>query len=208
MFYRPEARPAVLKHDPFKALVSPRPIAWVSSMDGEGRVNLAPYSFFNAVGDRPPLLMIAPNGHKAEEPVGKDTLRNVLETEEFVVNVTPARLAEAMNVTAAPYGVGEDEFVAAGLEKAPCEIVRPPRIASAPAAFECRLIRHVALPASERTQRVDALFGEVVGVHIDDAVIDGDRVDVTRYRPLARLGYMNYATVDAVFDMPRPRKAE
>lgn len=207
MFYRPMIDGHGLRHNPFKALVSPRPIAWVSTLDSQGRPNLAPYSYFNAVAEAPPIVMIGPGGKKLEEPVEKDTLRNILETREFVVNIVPYALKDAMNTTAAPYAAGVDEYEAAGLEKAACELVAPPRVAASPVALECRFLTRVELPTANPEHSNNAVFGEVVGVHIDPDVIIEGKVDVTRYRPLARLGYMEYAVVNEVFTMPRPTKA-
>lgn len=208
MFYRPDARPAEFRHDPFKALVSPRPIAWVSTVDAQGRANLAPYSFFNAVGDRPPMVMFSSTGRKPDEGnVFKDSLRNIEETGSFVVNLVSYALRDAMNASAAPYGIGEDEFEAAGVAKAPCEFVPAPRVAEAPASFECKLFQRISLPANSPDLPQEMIIGEVVGVHISDAVIVEGRVDVTRYQPLSRLGYMDYATIREVFEMPRPMKA-
>ncbi len=208
MFYRPEARPDSLSFNPFKALVAPRPIAWVSSRDAEGRVNLAPFSYFNAVHDAPPILMIAPNGRKPDghgaEGEVKDTLRNILDTEEFVVSLVGRDQADAMNLSSAGFPHGTDEFEAAGVEKAPSMLVKPPRVASSPAAFECRLLTRVAFPTDDPAEEAGAVFGQVVGVHIDDAVIVDGRVDVTRYQPLARLGYRDYAAVTEVFELARP----
>ncbi|MEO1328829.1 MAG: flavin reductase family protein [Pseudomonadota bacterium] len=208
MFYRPGLDQHGLAHNPFKALVSPRPIAWVSTIDADGRANLAPFSFFNAVAEAPPILMIAPYGAPPEKSEGPDTLRNILETKEFVIHATPYALRDQMNVTAAQYPHGVDEFEAAGLTKAGSEIVKPPRIAEAPIAFECAFLTRTELPSERETMKNGAVFGQVVGIHIDDAVIVDGKVDVTRFRPLARLGYMDYASVDAVFDMPRPTKPD
>ncbi len=208
MFYRPGHDDHGLAHNPFKALVSPRPIAWVSTVDAAGRANLAPFSFFNAVAEAPPILMIAPYGSKAGETDGPDTLANILETEAFVVNVVPLALKDAMNLSAAQFPRGVDEFQAAGLEKAPCEIVAPPRVAASPVAFECALHQWLELPSSNPAMRNGAVFGRVVGVHVDPSVIRDGRVDVTLYKPLARLGYMDYAAVESVFEMPRPTKPE
>ncbi|MBX2853440.1 MAG: flavin reductase family protein [Rhodobacteraceae bacterium] len=204
MFYRPRDNDHGLKHNPFKALVAPRPIAWVSTLDSQGRANLAPFSFFNAVAEAPPILMFAAYGKKALEPLEKDTPRNVLETGEFVVNVVPAALKGQMNTSAAAYPAGVDEFEAADLTKADSLIVAPPRVAQSPVAFECKFLTRVELPSTNPAYVNGAIFGEVVGVHIADEVIADGRVDVTQYQPLARLGYMDYAVVDETFSMPRP----
>jgi flavin reductase (DIM6/NTAB) family NADH-FMN oxidoreductase RutF len=123
MFYRPSIDPHGLPRDPYKALLAPRPIAWVSTLDADGRANLAPFSYFNGVADSPPIVMFAPHGAKVGRDEGKDTLANVLATGEFVVNLVGWDLRDAMNVTSGPYPPGQDEFDIAGLEKAPCQVV-------------------------------------------------------------------------------------
>ncbi len=203
MFYRPGLDPHGLAHDPFKALVAPRPIGWISTLDAEGRANLAPYSFFNALADSPPLVMYASNGRKTGVDEAKDTLANLRATAEFVVNVVPFALRDAMNLSSAPFPAGDDEFARAGLTPAPCRVVAPPRVAEAPAALECRLWRVVDLPGEANAMAI----GEVVGVHIDEAALADGRVDVTRFQPLARLGYRDYAAVREVFALDRPGRS-
>jgi flavin reductase (DIM6/NTAB) family NADH-FMN oxidoreductase RutF len=201
MFYRPGRDPHGLAHNPFKALVAPRPIGWISSLDGEGRRNLAPYSFFNAIADAPPMVLYSSTGHKVgTEGERKDTAANIRATEEFVVNVVPFALRDAMNRSSAPLAAGTDEFAAAGLTPAPSREVAPPRVAEAPAALECRVWRIVELPGEANI----LVIGTVVGIHIDDAVIRDGQVDVTLYAPLARLGYRDYAAVHEVFELVRP----
>lgn len=204
MFYRPHLDDHGLNGDPFKALVAPRPIAWVSSVDSAGAVNLAPFSYFNAVADAPPILMIAPYGRKLNEPTEKDTPRNILETGEFVVSMTPYALREAMNRTSAPFAADVDEFEAAGLTPAPSELVKPPRVSESPVAFECRFLQRLELPSRDEEFRNGVIFGEVIGIHIDEGVIVDGRVDVGRYKPVARLGYSEYTVVEHVFSMRRP----
>lgn len=199
--YEPRNRPAELLHDPFKALVVPRPVGWVATLDIGGRANLAPYSFFNGVSDRPPLVMFSSGGVK-------DTLRNVQATGEFTCSIAGWDLREAMNMTSAAVAAGVDEFALAGLEPARSRFIAPPRVARAPAAFECRLWKIVPLPAPAGRPEAGytVVFGEVVGVYIDDAFIRDGRVDTAAMRPLARLGYMDYSVVtpESVFTMNRP----
>ena len=191
MFYRPEAGHG-LPHNPFNAIVSPRPIGWISSRGGMGD-NLAPYSFFNAVAYVPPQLMFSSTGTK-------DSLANIRETGVFAVNIVAEAAKEQMNLTSGPYARGEDEFALAGVPKAECETVDCPRVADAPAALECRVVEIIALKGADNHM----VLGEVTGVHIrDDCLVDG-RFDVTRFRPLARLGYRDYAVVREVFEMKRP----
>lgn len=199
MFYRPGIDPHGLAHNPFKALVAPRPIGWISTLDAEGRVNLAPYSFFNAVADDPPMVMYSSTGRKPSRE-GKDSVANIRATGEFVCNVVPFALRAAMNASSETLPAGEDEFVRAALETAPSRIVGPPRVAAAPAALECRLWRVIDLPGTDNHM----VIGEVVGVHIDPGVVVDGKVDISRYQPLARLGYRDYAAVREVFELPRP----
>jgi flavin reductase (DIM6/NTAB) family NADH-FMN oxidoreductase RutF len=207
MFYRP-ALGHGLPHDPFYAAVSPRPIAWVSTrgpdLDGRpGADNLAPYSFFNAVASDPPQVMFASSNSKGDQDGTKDSVANIRAARAFCVNIVEWAAREAMNATSAPFPAGTDEFAAAGVPKAPCETIPCARVADAPAALECRLTRVVRLAGRANY----AVFGAVTGVHLrDDCVVDG-RLDVTRYRPLARLGYRDYAAVAEVFEMVRPTRA-
>ena len=187
MFYRPGIEPHGLAHNPFKALVAPRPIGWISTLDATGQANLAPYSFFNAVAKSPPMVMYASNGSKlgrgeGKDGEGKDSVANIRATGEFVCNVVSYRLRERMNASSGPFPAGEDEFARAGLAKAASRVVAPPRVAEAPAALECRLWRLLELPGRDNV----LVLGEVVGVHIDEAVIADGLVDVTRYQPVAR----------------------
>jgi flavin reductase (DIM6/NTAB) family NADH-FMN oxidoreductase RutF len=167
MFYRPGPDPHGLPHNPFKAIVAPRPIGWIGTIDADGRRNLAPYSFFNAVADTPPLVMYASNGRKTGTSEGKDTVRAIAETGEFTVNIVSYALRDAMNVSSGPWPAGEDEFAKANLTASPSETIAAPRVAEAPASLECRLWRMLELPGKENIM----VIGEVVGVHIDDAMI-------------------------------------
>jgi flavin reductase (DIM6/NTAB) family NADH-FMN oxidoreductase RutF len=200
MFYRPGLDAHGLPHDPFKAIVTPRPIGWISTLDAEGGVNLAPYSFFNAIADRPPMVAYSSTGQKPGLDERKDTLANIRATGEFVVNVVSFALRDAMNASSAALAPGADEFEAAGLEKAACEVVGPPRVKAAPAALECKLWKIIDLPGESNT----LVIGEVVGVHIDEAMLRDGLLDVTRYQPLSRLGYRDYAAVREVFSLSRP----
>jgi flavin reductase (DIM6/NTAB) family NADH-FMN oxidoreductase RutF len=197
-----DPRPAPLAFTPFKALVAPRPIGWISTLGSDGVVNLAPYSFFNGVAEDPPCVMFAPNGLHGEGGA-KDSLRNAEASGEFVANVVPYGLREAMNATsqAAPRSV--DELAQAGLTPAPCRKVRPPRVAESPAALECKVLQILRLPDGGRgTNHV--VIGQVVGIHLDPRILRDGKVDIERLRPVARLGYMDYCVVDRVFEMRRP----
>lgn len=194
------SRPAALRHDPFKALVVPRPIGWIGTLDAEGRPNLAPYSFFNGVSDRPPMVMFASAGRK-------DSLRNVLATGEFTVSIAGWDQREAMNVSSAPLAPGVDEFAAAGLQAVPGRRVKAPRVGGAPAALECRLWQTLDLPGDGGYV---AVFGTVVAITIDDRVVRDGRVDTGAMRVISRLGYMDYGVLEPtdIFTLARPLASE
>jgi flavin reductase (DIM6/NTAB) family NADH-FMN oxidoreductase RutF len=201
IFYEPHARDtALLPHDPFKALVAPRPIGWVSTISGAGAVNLAPYSFFNAVCDRPPMVMFSSSGMKDSATFAHDA-------REFVWNLPTYALREAMNATSAALPRGESEFAAAGLSMAPSRIVGAPRVAESPVAFECRVTqtRELVDVDGAATNR-HVVIGQVVGVHLDEAFVDDHgQVDTAALQPIARCGYTDeYAVVDGLFRMKRP----
>jgi flavin reductase (DIM6/NTAB) family NADH-FMN oxidoreductase RutF len=206
MFYRPGQDDHGLPHNPFKALVAPRPIGWIATRDAHGRNNLAPYSFFNAVADAPPMVMFCVNGRKGGRVApldSKDSLTNIRATGVFSVNIVGLALREAMNLSSGAYAHGEDEFAVAGLTPLPCTTVDCARVAESPAALECRLHEVVELPGWGETEN-RMVLGLVTGIHIDDRVIAEGRVEVTRYNPLARLGYMDYAAVTETFSLRRP----
>jgi flavin reductase (DIM6/NTAB) family NADH-FMN oxidoreductase RutF len=205
MFYQPSADAAArpLPVDPFKSLVVPRPIGWITTLSPQGDVNLAPFSFFNAVGDAPPLVAFAPQGRKPDRPV-KDSLANVEATGEFVCNLATHDLREQMNLTSAHLPAGADEMNAAGLTPLPSRLVKPPRVAESPAHLECRYLQTIELPTWDPAERQVLVIGQVIGVHIDDRLITDGRVDIVGAKPIARLGYSLYATVDNSFRMLRP----
>ncbi len=199
MFYETARRDHGLPHDPFKAIVAPRPIGWISSISKAGAVNLAPYSFFNAVGGRPELVMFSSEGEK-------DSVANIRETGEFVTNNVSAELAEVMNQTSVPAPRGIDEFEYAGIEAASCRLVRPPRVARAHAALECRATQILELEDLEgRKTGAIMVIGQVIGVHIDDAVLTDGIFDLSKARPVSRLGYLDFEGPDGYFAMNRPK---
>lgn len=196
-------RPTPLTHSPFKSLVVPRPIGWISTVDKDGRSNIAPFSYFNAVSDDPPCVMFCPNGTHIEGGA-KDTLENVNATGEFVYNLVGWNLRETMNQTSANRPHGESEFDFANLETAECNKVNVPRVAAAAASFECRHLTTVVIPPNQGNTGNNVVFGEVIGIHIRDDVIKDGKVDLHAIRPIARLGYMDYTVVDEIFSMKRP----
>ncbi|WP_407528281.1 flavin reductase family protein [Methylobacterium oryzisoli] len=199
MHYDPETR--TLPHNPFKALVAPRPIGWISALDGQGRLNLSPYSFFNGVADNPEMVMFSSLGRK-------DALAFAEEGGEFVCSFATLDLKDAMNATSAPLPRGESEFAVAGLTPAPSRKVRPPRVAESPAAIECRWLQTIPLvPLGGGEATYFMVIGQVVSIYIDDRFVTPEgRVDTGAMRPLMRGGYFDYFAVDAQarFEMRRP----
>ncbi len=203
MFYEPPKHDHGLPLDPFKSLVVPRPIGWISTLGADGVLNLAPYSFFNGVATNPAIVMFCPGG--APVPKGqKDSWRNAEETGEFVVNVVGYTQRREMNKTSANVPPAVDEFALAGLEVEPSRLVKPPRVKGAPAHLECTYLKTVELPSDDPDSRNAVVLGTVIGVHIDDSIITDGMIDMDKFRPVARLGYMDYTVVDNVFTMLRP----
>ena len=191
MFYRPEDGHG-LPHNPFNAIVTPRPIGWISTRGAAGD-NLAPYSFFNAIAYVPPQVMFSSTG-------AKDSLRNIRETGVFAVNIVEYAMREKMNLTSGSYPPGTDEFDLAGITKAACRTIDCPHVAGAPAVLECRMTEIVTLKGEANF----LTLGEVTGVHLrDDCLVEG-QFDVTRFNPVARLGYRDYSVVRELFSMTRP----
>lgn len=205
MFYDPRdnLRPAPLRYNPFNALVAPRPIAWVSTIDSQSRVNLAPFSYFNAVSADPPYVVIG-IGNKDDDGTPKDTLSNVRDVPEFVVNIASKELKEAINQSSKVYPQDVDEFDETSVTPVESRQVRPPRVAEAKAALECRVHQIVELPGPEHGSSRHVVIGEVVGIHIDDDVIEDGKVVASRLHQLSRLGYFEYDSVEGTFTIPRP----
>jgi len=201
MFYEPEKRDKrLLPNDPFKAIVAPRPIGWITSISAKGEVNCAPYSFFNAIASRPNLVMFASEGVK-------DSVTFIQETGEFVCNLATWDLREAMNATSAPLPRGVDEMRRAGLEPAPSRLVKPPRVKAAPCALECKLLKIVPIEdLAGKAVDCHVVLGQVIGVHIDDRFIVDGRLDTAAMKPIARCGYDEYAVVESLFSMQRPTR--
>ncbi|MGD1036355.1 MAG: flavin reductase family protein [Roseiarcus sp.] len=199
MFYQTRQRDkSLLPHDPFKAIVAPRPIGWISTRNADGLINLAPYSFFNAFSTVPPVVGFSSEGLK-------DTASFARESGEFVANLASYDLMQAMNATSAPLPRGQSEFEHAGLTMAPCRLVRAPRVAECRAALECKVVEVVRLK-NHRGEALDnyLVLGEVVAFHIDDALVREGRFDTASARPLGRCGYQDYAVVDKLIALARP----
>lgn len=202
MFYEAAGNRHGLAHDPFKAIVSPRPIGWISTRSKEGAVNLAPYSFFNAISTDPMLVMFSSSSVK-------DSAAFAIESGEFVANFVSRDLAAAMNRSSADAPRGASEFAFSGVDEAPSRLVSAPRVAQAPAALECRVSDWFHPKGLEgRESGWVVVVGEVVGVHIDDAFIKDGRFDMAAAPPVSRLGYLDYSVSSELFEMRRPRQPD
>jgi flavin reductase (DIM6/NTAB) family NADH-FMN oxidoreductase RutF len=199
IFYEPQSRDRKLfPHDPFKALVVPRPIGWISTMSAKGELNLAPYSYFNGFSSVPPIVGFSSEGDK-------DSSTFAMESGEFVWSMATWDLRDAMNASAATLPRGESEFAHAGLDTAPSRLVKPPRVAASPVAFECKVTEMVKLKDLDgRDSGRRLVLGRVVGIHLDERFVKDGRVDSAAMRPIARGGYDEYSVVERVFTMPRP----
>lgn len=203
MFFAPNThKDCGLAYNPIKAIISPRPIGWVSSKGSDGSVNLAPYSFFNGISDDPAMVMFAVAANGDGTP--KDSLRNISETNAFTINIVGARHIDAMNVSSGNYPYGENEFDAAGLDMVPGETIDVPRVSQAPAALECTHYQTVNLPAGPAGTFYSMVIGTITGVYIDDAVIVDGKLSYDKYVPICRLGYHDYAQITEVFSLQRP----
>ncbi len=182
--------------------IVPRPIGWISTVDAHGVPNLAPYSFFNAVCSNPPTLLFCP-AIRAKDHERKDTLKNVIATGEFVVNIVTESLAEALYLTSGEYPPDVSEFDAAGLTPAPSVAVRAPRVAESPIHFECKLDRIITI--GETPGGASIVVGRVVHIHVADEVfIAPDKIDVRALKPIGRLAGTTYSRTQDLFDLKRP----
>ncbi len=199
MYYRP-ADGHGLPHNPFNALITPRPIGWISTRSAAGEDNLSPYSFFNGAAYVPPQVMFSSTGTKEDVGDTKDNVANIRETGVFCVNICSADMMHQMNTTSAMLPRGVDEFAEADLTKAECTEIPCPRLADAPGSLECRMTQIVKLEGANNF----VVLGEVVGIHMrDDCIVDG-KFDATVYQPLSRMGYRDYTVVRDVFELKRP----
>ncbi len=201
MFYDTAANKHGLKHDPFKSLIVPRPIGWISTISNDGVANIAPYSFFNAMGEKPHYVVYSSAGMK-------DSLRNIEQNGEFVCSLANWDLRYEMNATSAAVPYGVDEFPLATLTAVASSLVKPPRVKGAPAAFECKLWKTIDLPPTKPGEKSNytMVIGHVVGIYIDDKFVKDGLIDTGAMRPIARLGYMDYGVINPenVFTINRP----
>ncbi|HEY2153804.1 MAG TPA: flavin reductase family protein [Vicinamibacterales bacterium] len=203
MYYETDKNDHGLRYNPLKACVVPRPIGWITTMDAAGTVNLAPFSFFNMLSYDPPFVLFSAGLHESDGD-RKDSVANVEATGEFVYNMTTWAQRDQMNETARIVDRGVDEMAAVGLEPLPSRLVRPPRVKGSPVHFECRLHQVIALPGRTPSSNHSVVIGRVIAVHIEDDALTADgRVDILKLRPIARLGYKDYTTVDSMFQMEK-----
>ena len=202
MFYEPKnGHP--FKIDPYKALVFPRPIGWISSLSKKGIPNLAPYSYFNAVADEPPQVMFCSNGDSAYGGY-KDSLTNILSTKEFVVNFATANTRNEMNISSSNYEPNEDEFVVAKIKKRTSKLVKPPSVNDSPVNLECKLLKTLKLKTN--TKKISTMvIGEIIGIYINNKFIKKGRIDSVSMRYISRMGYSEYSTISSKFNLKRPK---
>ena len=203
MFYK-IGDPHGLPHDPFKSCILPRPIGWISTINKDGIVNLAPYSFFNALSSDPPMIMFSSNGNKPSGP--KDSLANVEATGEFVCSMATWDLRDSMKTSSSPEPPEVNEFELANLSTEPSKLVKPPRVKEAPIHLECIYHSTIELPGTIDEGRNAVCIGKVVGIHIRDEFLVDGKIDIARIRPIARLGYKDYTVVDSIFSINTNKK--
>ncbi len=199
MFYKP-SEGHELPHNPFGAIVTPRPIGWISTRDLDGCDNLAPYSFFNAIAYEPPQVMFSSTSKKPDQPNSKDSVSNIDQTGCFCVNIVSFEAREIMNATSRHLPKDQSEFDYVGLPAVACNVINCARVADAPAALECIVVNTIQLAGQSNY----LVLGEVVGIHLRDDCLNNGRFDVTTYQPLGRLGYRDYAKISEVFELSRP----
>jgi flavin reductase (DIM6/NTAB) family NADH-FMN oxidoreductase RutF len=204
MFYIPQKNDHHLPHNPYKSCIVPRPIGWICSMSKGGIINVAPFSYFNAISDFPAMVMFS-SCNKNKEDTKKDTVINISSTKEFVVNIATFDLKDEMNVTSSPLAYGESEAELAKLELEKSNIVQVPRIKKSPINLECILHEIINLPAEKPILSNTMVIGKVVGINIDDNYLTNGIIDIAKIKPIARLGYQDYAVIDKIFTMQRPK---
>ena len=200
MFYEPKnGNP--FKIDPFKSLVFPRPIGWISSISKTGIANLAPYSYFNAVADEPPQVMFCSNGSSTHGKY-KDSLSNILNTKEFVVNFATSTSRNQMNTSSREFKPDEDEFILSNLKKKKSRLVKTPSVKDSPVNLECKLVKTIKLKSNSKKIST-MIIGEVIGIFINNKFIKNNRVDSVAMRYIARMGYSEYTTISSKFNLKR-----
>ena len=200
MFYEPK-KGSPFKIDPFKSLVFPRPIGWISSISKNGIANLAPYSYFNAVADEPPQVMFCSNGSSTHGKY-KDSLSNILTTKEFVVNFATSTSRNQMNTSSREFKPDEDEFILSNLKKKKSRLVKAPSVKDSPVNLECKLVKTIKLKSNSKKIST-MIIGEVIGIFINNKFIKNKRVDSVAMKYIARMGYSEYTTISSKFNLKR-----
>ena len=201
MFYNTKDNNHGLRYNPFKACVVPRPIGWISTINGDGVENLAPFSYFNAVSDSPPVIMFS-SSLKQDKDL-KDTIKNIKQVQEFVFNLATYDLRQEMMNTGVPLPYGVSEAKEYGIEMESSMFVNPPRVKMSPVSLECRVVRELEIDVENESCGVTVVFGHVVGIYINDEFIVDGKLDILKLKPIARLGYDQYALIDTIFTIKK-----
>ena len=202
MFYEVTDKNDWLTH--FKSLIVPRPIGWISSKNNEGQINLAPYSFFNAIATIPPMVVIGPGGY-SKSGNNKDTLLNIKNNPEFVCNFVSWDVKDIMNESSYSFDNNESEIEKLNIETEDSTMVSIPRVKLSPAHFECTLFKIIDLPSDSKGNPNHLIIGNIVGINISDKIIKNDRIDIGELKPISRMGYDEYALINTIFTMKRPK---
>jgi flavin reductase (DIM6/NTAB) family NADH-FMN oxidoreductase RutF len=201
MFYNTRLNNHNLPFNPFKSCIVPRPIGWISSLSKQGIVNLAPYSYFNAVADIPPIVMFA-SSPKADSS-DKDSLRNIEENGEFVVNIASYHLREQVQLSSNNLAHDVSEADHFSIKTVPSNLVKPPRVKQALISLECQYLKTIDLEVEGKKASSKIILGHVVGIYIDDLILSDGKIDIAKLKPIARLGYNEYAVITEIFKMER-----
>ena len=202
MFYEVTDKNDWLTH--FKSLIVPRPIGWISSKNNNGQINLAPYSFFNAIATNPPMVVIGPGGY-SKSGNNKDTLLNIKNNPEFVCNFVCWDVKDIMNESSYSFDNNESEVEKLNIETEDSNMVSIPRVKLSPAHFECTLFKIIDLPSDSRGNPNHLIIGNIIGINISDKIIKNDRIDIGELKPISRMGYDEYALINTIFSMKRPK---
>ena len=202
MFYEVTEKNDWLTH--FKSLIVPRPIGWISSKNNDGQINLAPYSFFNAIATNPPMVVIGPGGY-SKSGNNKDTLLNIKNNPEFVCNFVSWDVKDIMNESSYSFDNNESEIEKLNIETENSTMVSIPRVKLSPAHFECTLFKIIDLPSDSKGNPNHLIIGNIIGINISDKIIKNDRIDIGELKPISRMGYDEYALINTIFSMKRPK---
>ncbi|MBU93584.1 MAG: flavin reductase [Chloroflexi bacterium] len=202
MFYQVTDKNDWLTH--FKSLIVPRPIGWISSKNNEGQINLAPYSFFNAIATIPPMVVIGPGGY-SKSGNNKDTLLNIKNNPEFVCNFVSWDVKDIMNESSYSFDNNESEIEKLNIETEDSTMVSIPRVKLSPAHFECTLFKIIDLPSDSKGNPNHLIIGNIIGINVSDKIIKNNRIDIGELKPISRMGYDEYALINTIFSMKRPK---